>query len=160
LLCSAATLFALNGSVPEEQNGLKLLTEVHEEASLLESAEFYDIIDAYEEKKKWNEREVAELLENSFQIEARVREALKCKIWQVDDFYTPDTSAPELDTFRIWRAALKVRFQASLISNSPEEAYINCRDLSYSGQMMMGAEGGNPTLPRRYLSIQPRIRVF
>jgi hypothetical protein len=129
-------------SVPEEQNGLKLLAEVHEEASLLESADFYDIIDAYKEKNKWNEREVADLLENSFPIEKRVREALKCQLWQVDGFYTPDTSAPELDAFHIWTAALKVRFQACLISNSPEEAYINCRDLSYSGHMMMGAKGG------------------
>jgi hypothetical protein len=129
-------------SVTEEQNGLKLLADIHEQASHLESSEFYDIIDAYKEKKKWNESEVTELLESYAPIESHVKEALKCQIWQVDGFYTPDTSAPELDAFRIWTAALKVRFQANLISNSPEEAYINCKDLSYSGHMMMGAKGG------------------
>ena len=129
-------------SVAEEQNGLELLADIHEQASVLESSEFYDIIDAYKEKKKWNEREVADLLEKSFLIEKQVRAGLKCQMWQVDGFYTPDTSAPELDAFHIWTAIIKVRFQACLISNSPEEAYINCKDLSYSGHMMMGAKGG------------------
>jgi len=128
--------------VTEEQNGLKLLADIHEEASQIESSVFYDIIDKYEAEKQWDEEEVKILLERSSLIEKEVRNALKRDIWQVDGFYTPDTMAKELEAFNLWRAIQRVRFQGNLIAGRPEEAYTNCKDLSYSGLKLMGAKGG------------------
>lgn len=142
------TLFAADSlrldwhEVDEEQNGIKLLADIHEQVSSLESAKFYDLIEKYEDEKQWDEAEVTSLLEGASQIEEEIRGALKHDMWQVDGFYTPDTLSEELEAFHLWRAIQRVRFLGNLIAGRPEKAYTNCRDLSYSGLKLMGAKGG------------------
>ena len=71
------TLFAADSlrldwhEVDEEQNGIKLLADIHEQVSSLESAKFYDLIEKYEDEKQWDEAEVTSLLEGHLKLKKK-----------------------------------------------------------------------------------------
>jgi len=128
-------------TVAQDENGLRILADVHELARTIDTSEFYDIVEAYEINGHWDDKKATTLLKTSSHVENEVRKALRLNVWQVDGFYAPDSVFEELDAFNVWTAIKIIRFQQSLLSGSATEAYTHCKELSQSGLKLMGAKG-------------------